>query len=160
MKFALGQAVSRLEDDVLLCGKGRYADDFSLPRATHACFVRSPHAHARIKAISTTAAANAAGVVAILAGKDVAADRLGNVPCLIPIEGLKEPPRPLLAIGTVRHVGDPVAMVIAETAAQAKDAADSGEVDYEPLPASTDTRQGGVAFDIDLGAKAATEAAM
>ena len=160
MKFALGQSVTRLEDDLLLRGGGRYTDDFSLARAAHVCFVRSPHAHARIKAISATAAANARGVIAILTGKDVAADRLGNVPCLIPIEGLKEPPRPLLAIGTVRHVGDPVAMVIAETAAQAKDAADSVEVDYEPLPASTDTRKGEVAFDIDLGAKAPTEAAM
>ena len=160
MKFALGQSVTRLEDDLLLRGGGRYTDDFSLARAAHVCFVRSPHAHARIKAISATAAANAPGVMAILTGKDVAADRLGNVPCLVPVEGLKEPPRPLLAIGTVRHVGDPVAMVIAETAAQAKDAADSVEVDYEPLPASTDTRKGEVAFDIDLGAKAATEAAM
>ena len=160
MKFALGQSVTRLEDDLLLRGGGRYTDDFSLARAAHVCFVRSPHAHARIKAISATAAANAPGVIAIFTGKDVAADRLGNVPCLIPIEGLKEPPRPLLAIGTVRHVGDPVAMVIAETAAQAKDAADSVEVDYEPLPASTDTQKGEVAFDIDLGAKAPTEAAM
>ncbi len=160
MKFALGQSVTRLEDDLLLRGGGRYTDDFSLARAAHVCFVRSPHAHARIKAISATAAANAPGVMAILTGKDVAADRLGNVPCLVPVEGLKEPPRPLLAIGTVRHVGDPVAMVIAETAAQAKDAADSVEVDYEPLPASTDTRKGEVAFDIDLGAKVATEAAM
>ena len=160
MKFALGQSVTRLEDDLLLRGGGRYTDDFSLARAAHVCFVRSPHAHARIKAISATAAANAPGVMAILTGKDVAADRLGNVPCLVPVEGLKEPPRPLLAIGTVRHVGDPVAMVIAETAAQAKDAADSVEVDYEPLPASTDTRKGEIAFDIDLGAKAATEAAM
>src|SRR5688572_23220064 len=160
MKFALGQSVTRLEDDLLLRGGGRYTDDFSLARAAHVCFVRSPHAHARIKAISATAAANAPGVIAILTGKDVAADRLGNVPCLIPVEGLKEPPRPLLAIGTVRHVGDPVAMVIAETAAQAKDAADSVEVDYEPLPASTDTREGEVAFDIDLGAKGPTEAAM
>ena len=160
MKFALGQSVTRLEDDLLLRGGGRYTDDFSLARAAHVCFVRSPHAHARIKAISATAAANARGVIAILTGKDVAADRLGNVPCLVPVEGLKEPPRPLLAIGTVRHVGDPVAMVIAETAAQAKDAADSVEVDYVPLPASTDTRKGEVAFDIDLGAKAPTEAAM
>ena len=160
MKFALGQSVSRLEDSLLLRGAGRYADDFSLAHAAHVCFVRSPHAHARIKAISITAAAKAPGVVAIFTGDDVAADRLGNVPCLIPIEGLKEPPRPLLAIGTVRHVGDPVAMVIAETAAQAKDAADSVEVDYEPLPASTQTREGEVAFDIDLGVKAETEAAM
>src|SRR5687767_11686541 len=160
MKFALGQSVTRLEDDLLLRGGGRYTDDFSLAGAAHVCFVRSPHAHARIKAISATAAANAPGVIAIFTGKDVAADRLGNVPCLVPVEGLKEPPRPLLAIDTVRHVGDPVAMVIAETAAQAKDAADSVEVDYVPLPASTDTREGEVAFDIDLGAKGPTEAAM
>src|SRR5687767_6094607 len=160
MKFALGQSVTRLEDDLLLRGGGRYTDDFSLARAAHVCFVRSPHAHARIKATSATAAANAPGVIAIFAGKDVAADRLGNVPCLIPIEGLKEPPRPLLAIGTVRHVGDPVAMVIAETAAQAKDAADTIEVDYEPLAAITDTRKGEIAFNIDLGVKAETDAAM
>ncbi len=160
MKFALGQALSRLEDDVLLCGKGRYTDDFSLARAAHACFVRSPHAHARIRGISKTAAANAPGVVAVLTGEDVAADGLGNVPCLIPIPGLKEPPRPLLAIGTVRHVGDPVALVIAETAAQAKDAADMIEVEYQALPAITDTRKGEVAFDIDLGIKVETEAAL
>src|SRR5687767_3050677 len=160
MKFALGQSVTRLEDDLLLRGGGRYTDDFSLARAAHVCFVRSPHAHARIKAISATAAANAPGVIAIFTGKDVAADRLGNVPCLVPVEGLKEPPRPLLAIDTVRHVGDPVALVIAETAAQAKDAADTIEVDYEPLPAITDTRKGEVAFDIDLGVKSETEAAM
>ena len=152
--------MSRIEDDVLLCGKGRYADDFALPRAAHAVFVRSPHAHARIKSVSTATAAGAPGVIAVLTGKDVAADGLGNVPCLIPIPGLKEPPRRVLATDTVRHVGDALAMVIAETLAQAKDAAEKIDIDYEPLPAVTDTREGEIAFDIDLGVKAETAAAM
>ena len=86
-------------------------------------------------------------------GKDVAADRLGNVPCLIPVPGLKEPPRPILALDTVRHVGDPLAMVIAETLAQAKDAAEQVEVDYEPLSAVTDARKGQLAFEIGHGRK-------
>ena len=159
MKFALGQSISRIEDDVLLCGKGRYADDFAPARAAHAVFLRSPHAHARIRKVSIAAAQRAPGVVAVLTGKDVAADGLGNVPCLIPIPGLKEPPRPVLAIDIVRHVGDPVAMVIAETLAQAKDAAEKVEIDYEPLPAVTATRKGEVAFDIDLGVKAEAAAA-
>ena len=121
MKFALGQSLQRIEDDALLCGAGRYADDFALARVAHACFVRSPHAHARIKSVAIAEAAKAPGVLAVLTGKDAAADRLGNIPCLIPVPGLKEPPRPVLALRTVRHVGDPLVMVIAETAAQAFD---------------------------------------
>jgi len=151
MKFALGQSIQRLEDDALLRGVGRYTDDFSLARAAHVCFVRSPHAHARIRNVSVEEALRAPGVVAVLTGKDVAADGLGNVPCLIPIPGLKEPPRPVLALNKVAHVGDPVAMVIAETLAQAKDAAEKVEVDYEPLAAVTDARQGEIAFEVDLG---------
>ncbi|HSA90344.1 MAG TPA: xanthine dehydrogenase family protein molybdopterin-binding subunit [Burkholderiales bacterium] len=151
MKFALGQSLQRIEDDALLRGAGRYADDFALARAAHACFVRSPHAHARIRSISITEAAKAPGVVAVLTGKDAAADGLGDIPCLIPVPGLKETPRPVLALRSVRHVGDPVAMVIAETAAQARDAAEKVEVDYEPLPAVTDARKGEVAFEIGLG---------
>jgi carbon-monoxide dehydrogenase large subunit len=160
MKFALGQSISRLEDDALLRGAGRYADDFAPSGAAHACFVRSPHAHAKINGISTAAAAKSPGVVAVLTGKDVAADGLGNVPCLIPVPGLKETPRPILARERVAHVGDAVAMVIAETFQQAKDAADKVEVDYEPLPAVVDVRKGEVAFDIDLGVKAQTDAAL
>ena len=135
MKFALGQSIQRLEDDTLLRGAGRYTDDFALARAAHVIFVRSPHAHARIKGISVQDASQAPGVVAVLTGKDVAADGLGNIPCLIPVPGLKETPRPILARDTVKHVGDPVAMVIAETLSQAKDAAEKVEVDYEPLRA-------------------------
>src|SRR5262245_33270159 len=151
MKFALGQSISRLEDDALLRGAGRYADDFRLAGAAHACFVRSPHAHARIRNVSTENALRSPGVIAVLTGKDAVADGLGNVPCLIPIPGLKEPPRGVLALKEVRHVGDPVAMVIAETLAQAKDAAEEVQVDYEPLAAVTDTRKGEVAFEVGLG---------
>jgi carbon-monoxide dehydrogenase large subunit len=156
MKFALGQSLQRLEDDALLRGAGRYTDDFRLERAAHAYVLRSPHAHARIRRISTDAALKCPGVLAVLTGKDVAADGLGEVPCLIPVVNLdgtkrKDTPRPLLARDTVRHVGDPVALVIAGTLAQAKDAAEQVEVDYEALAAVTDAREGEVAFDIGLG---------
>ncbi len=151
MKFALGQSISRLEDDALLRGAGRYADDFTPANAAHVCFVRSPHAHAKIRGIAIDAARRSPGVVAVLTGKDAAADGLGNIPCLIPVPGLKGTPRPVLALDRVAHVGDPVAMVIAETLAQAKDAAGKVEVDYEPLPALVDVRKGEVAFDITLG---------
>jgi carbon-monoxide dehydrogenase large subunit len=159
MKFALGQSIERLEDDALLRGAGRYADDFAPPRALHACFVRSPHAHARIRGMNTADAARLPGVIAILTGKDAAADALGNLPCLIPVPGLRETPRPVLARERARHVGDPVAMVIAQTAAQAKDAAEQVQVDYEPLPALVDVREGEPAFEVDFGEKTATEAA-
>jgi carbon-monoxide dehydrogenase large subunit len=161
MKFALGQSIQRLEDDALLRGAGRYTDDFAPVRAAHVCFVRSPHAHAKIKSVSIDRAASAPGVVAVLTGKDVAADGLGVIPCLIPVPGLKETPRPVLALNRVAHVGDPVAMVIAETLSQAKDAAEMVEVEYEPLPAVTEARKGEVAFDIGLGeSKAKVEAAI
>jgi aerobic carbon-monoxide dehydrogenase large subunit len=161
MKFALGQSLQRLEDDALLRGAGRYADDFVLARAAHVCFVRSPHAHARIKSISIAEATKAPGVVAVLTGKDAAADGLGNIPCLIPVPGLRETPRPVLALRTVRHVGDPVAMVIAETLAQAKDAAEKVQVDYDPLPSLVDVRKGQLAFEISLGdAKEKVDAAL
>ncbi|HET7297350.1 MAG TPA: xanthine dehydrogenase family protein molybdopterin-binding subunit, partial [Burkholderiales bacterium] len=161
MKFALGQSLQRIEDDVLLRGAGRYADDFPLAHAAHACFVRSPHAHAKINSISVAAAMKGPGVLAVLTGKDAASDGLGDIPCLIPVPGLRETPRPVLAIGTVRHVGDPVAMVIAETLSQARDAAERVQVDYEPLPAVSDTRNGEVAFEIGLGdAKEKVDAAL
>jgi len=155
-KFALGQSIQRLEDDRLLRGAGRYTDDFVLEGEAHAVFVRSPHAHAKIKGISFEEALSSPGVVAVLTGRDAAADGLGDIPCLIPVVNLdgtnrKETPRPVLALKKVSHVGDPVAMVIAETLAQAKDAAEKVIVDYEPLPAVVDTRKGEVAFDVGLG---------
>jgi len=150
MKFALGQSIQRLEDDALLRGAGRYTDDFA-----------PVHAHAKIKSVSIDRAASAPGVVAVLTGKDAAADGLGNIPCLIPVPGLKETPRPVLALKRVAHVGDPVAMVIAETLSQAKDAAEMVEVEYEPLPAVTEARKGEVAFEIGLGeSKAKVDAAI
>ena len=158
MKFALGQSIQRLEDDTLLRGAGRYTDDFALSRAAHVVFVRSPHAHARIKGISKI---DSPGVLAVLTGKEVKADGLGNIPCLIPVPGLKETPRPVLAIDTVHHVGDPVAMVIAETLQQAKDAAEKLEVEYAPLPAVVDAREGEVVFEVGLGeSKAKVDAAL
>ena len=155
-KFSLGQGLSRLEDDTLLRGAGRYADDFSLAGAAHAVVVRSPHAHARIRGVSVREASKAPGVIAVLTGKDAAADGLGHIECQVPVVNLdgtnrKDTPRPILALDTVRHVGDPVALVVAQTLAQAKDAADLVEVDYEPLPSVTDTREGEVAFEVGLG---------
>src|SRR5258706_589961 len=127
-----------------------------LAPAAHAVIVRSPHAHASIRRVATERAKGAAGVIAVLTGRDAAADGLGHIQCLIPVVNLdgtnrKDTPRPVLALDKVAHVGDPVAMVVAGTLAQARDAADLVEVDYAPLPALTDVREGEVAFDIDLG---------
>ncbi len=139
-KFAVGQSVRRLEDPHLLQGLGRYSDDVNLPRQTYAVIVRSPHAHARIVRLDAAAARAAPGVVAVLTGADLAADGLGNLPT---DSGRKQrdgspaftTPRPALARERVRHVGDPVALVIAGTPTEAADAAPLVAVEYEPLPA-------------------------
>lgn len=139
-KFAVGQPVRRLEDARLLRGLGRYSDDVDLPRQAYAVLVRSPHAHARIVGIDARAALAAPGALAVLTGADVAADGLADVPS----DRTRKrrdgspafaTPRPLLARERVRHVGDPVALVVAETRAQAVDAAERVRVEYEPLPA-------------------------
>ena len=155
-KFALGQSVTRIEDDRLLKGAGRYTDDFDLPGCLHAFIVRSPHAHASLNKIETREALKMPGVVAILTGKDVAADGLGDMPCLVPVTNSDgtpraETPRPLLAKDTVRHVGDPVALVLANSYLEAKDASEAIEIEYHALPAECDTRKGRLAFDIRLG---------
>lgn len=155
-KFALGQGVTRIEDDRLLKGAGRYTDDFDLPGCLHAFIVRSPHAHARIAVLNISNALKSKGVVAILTGKDVAADGLGDLPCLVPVTNSDgtpraETPRPLLAKDVVRHVGDPVALVLANTYLEAKDASEAIEIGYDALPAESDTRKGRLAFDIRLG---------
>ncbi|MCZ7566404.1 MAG: xanthine dehydrogenase family protein molybdopterin-binding subunit [Burkholderiales bacterium] len=142
-KFSLGQSVTRFEDLTLVRGAGRYADDVPLAGALHAYALRSPHAHARIARIDAAAARKAPGVAAVLTGTEVAADGLGDIPCLIPVTNADgtprgETPRPILAKDRVRHVGDPVALVVADTVAQAKDAAELVEVDYDPLPAAGD----------------------
>ncbi len=139
-KFAVGQSVRRLEDPRLLQGLGRYSDDVSLPRQAYAVVVRSPHAHARVRTLDSSAARAAPGVLAVLTGADVAADGLGNLPT-DPARKRRDgspafsTPRPALARERVRHVGDPVALVVAETREQAADAAALVTADYEPLPA-------------------------
>jgi aerobic carbon-monoxide dehydrogenase large subunit len=173
----MGASVPRTEDRRFLLGKGRYTDDLVLPGQTYAVFVRSPHAHAAIKSIDARQALQAPGVLAVLTGEDVAADGLGGIPCGWNIKNkdgsnMVEPPHPALALGKVRHVGDPVAMVIAATKAQARDAAQLVEVDYDPHPAVAhltaaagdgaplvwDEAPGNVCFDFHLGDAAATEA--
>src|SRR5579863_6696120 len=145
MKFGVGQPVRRHEDLRLITGQGRYTDDVALPRMTQAFVLRSPVAHATIKHIDAAAARRMPGVLFVGTGEDVRADGLGDVPCMHPLNSRDgkprhDTPRPVLAIGKVRHVGQPVALVVAETLAQAKDAAEAIEVDYETLPAVTDGR--------------------
>lgn len=136
----IGEPVKRKEDYRFLTGAGQYTDDIALAAQAHAVFVRSPHAHARVRSVSTDAARAAPGVIGVLTGADVAADKINGLPCgwLITStngEPMKEPPHPILALDTVRYVGDQVAMVVAETLEQARDAAELVEVDYDPLPA-------------------------
>jgi carbon-monoxide dehydrogenase large subunit len=136
----IGAAVRRKEDHRFLTGNGNYVDDINRPGQTFAAFVRSPHAHATLGAVDTTKAAAAPGVIAVLTGADVAADEIGGLPCgwgITSKDGTPavEPAWPILAQGKVRFVGDAVAAVIAETADQAKDAAELVDVAYTPLPA-------------------------
>jgi carbon-monoxide dehydrogenase large subunit len=174
----IGARVERKEDYRFLTGAGQYTDDVALPRQTYAVFVRSPHAHAKIKSIKKDKALQAPGVLAVYTGEDLAAAKVGGLPCGWLITGtdgqpMKEPPHPPLAQGKVRYVGDHVAIVIAESQSAARDAADLVQVDYEPLPAVVDaskaTQKGApVLHDIApdnkcytwaLGDKAAVEAA-
>jgi aerobic carbon-monoxide dehydrogenase large subunit len=139
----IGAAVRRKEDQRFITGKGHYTDDINRPGQTHAYFVRSPHAHARFKPIDTAAAAAMPGVVAVLTGAELAADKIGNLICGWAIKSkdgsdMKMAPHPALANGKACHVGEPVAVVIAETLAQAKDAAEQVTVDYDVLPAVAD----------------------
>ncbi len=143
-RFAVGQPVPRTEDPRLLTGRGRYVDDLRLPGMARAFLLRSPYAHARLRGIDAAAATAMPGVLAVLTGADLCIDGPSDLPC--GITHLKKgdgpmfrPGRPHLAVDAVRHVGDPVAMVVAETIAQAKDAAEAIEVDYAPLPAVTDS---------------------
>jgi carbon-monoxide dehydrogenase large subunit len=142
----IGARVARKEDYRFLTGSGQYTDDVALPHQTHAAFVRSPHAHAALKKVSTEKAKQAPGVIAVYTGADLAAAKVGGLPCgwlITDVKGqpMKEPPYPPLAQGKVRHVGERVAAVVAETAAQAKDAAELIEVDYEVLPAVVDPKK-------------------
>ena len=141
----IGKPLLRREDARFLTGAGQYTDDVTLHGQTYAVFLRSPYAHARIRSIDTTAARNAPGVVAIFTGADIAASKIGGLPCGWLIHSkdgspMKEPPHPIIAHDKVRHVGDQVALIVAESVLQAKDAAELVEVDYEELPAVIDIR--------------------
>jgi carbon-monoxide dehydrogenase large subunit len=143
-QFGVGQAVRRKEDNRLLTGGGRYLDDVTVEGQSYAYFVRSPHAHAKVNGIDSADAAASAGVIGVFTAKDVEVDSLGGIPCLAVLtsrDGSKmaQPPHNLLASDKVRTVGDAVAVVVAETAKQAKDAADLVMVDYDILPSVTDT---------------------
>src|SRR5881394_143104 len=145
MKFGVGQPVRRFEDQTLITGKGRYTDDIHLENTAHAYVVRARVAHASIRGIDAAAAQKMPGVLLVLTGDDIKADGLGDVPCHAPLNNKDgsprhDTPRPALALGKVRHLGQPVALVVAETLPQAQDAAEAIEIDYEALPAVTDAR--------------------
>src|ERR1041384_7789453 len=140
----IGAPVRRKEDQRFVTGQGRYVDDFNRPGQAHAYFLRSPHAHARIRSIDTKEALAQPGVVGIFTGDDLAADKIGGLICGWMIHSkdgspMKAGPHPALAQGKVRYVGDHVAVVIAETLAEARDAAEAIAVDYGVLPAVVDT---------------------
>src|SRR5689334_20570688 len=145
MKFGVGQPVPRQEDPTLLQGQGRYTDDVNLPNAAHAVMVRSQVAHGVIKGIDIAEAKKMPGVLGVWTGADLNAAGYGALKTLIPVPNrdgtpMKTPTRPSLATDKVRFVGDPVAFVVAETLAEAKDAAEAVMVDIEALPAVTDAR--------------------
>jgi aerobic carbon-monoxide dehydrogenase large subunit len=176
-KFGLAQSIRRVEDPRLLKGNGRYTDDIVLPRMLHGIVVRSPHAAAKLGAINTTAAASVAGVKAIYTAADLSADGIGPLPCAAPVQNrdgsdMADPPHLALAEGAVRHVGDPVAFIVADTASAARDAAELVSVDYDIQPSVTDLAhvtdadaplvwpdvKQNIAFDWGIGDKAATDA--
>ncbi len=174
----IGAAVRRKEDHRFLSGRGHYVDDINRPGQLYACLKRSDRPHARILAIDTAAASEAPGVVAVYVGADLEKDGVGGLPCGWQIHSkdgspMAEPPHPVLAVGKVRHVGDPMAVVIAETRQQAKDAAEKVEVSYEDLPSVATMREalaegaprvhddvaGNLCYDWHIGDKAAVDAA-
>jgi aerobic carbon-monoxide dehydrogenase large subunit len=134
MKFGIGQAVTRKEDDALLRGAGRYVADHVPPGCLHAVMLRSPHAHARFRIGDIAKARAMPGVALILTGADTAG--LGHLPCQgeVPDAKIDVPPYPILAQGEVRHVGDAIALVVADTVDRAKDASEAIAIDWEPLP--------------------------
>ena len=172
IKFGVGQSVLRKEDDALIRGKGRYTDDHSPAPALHALMLRSPHAHAKFT-INVTKARGMPGVALILTAAEVA--DLGDLPCLFNLETdpFTGPPYPILARDEVRHVGDAIAFVVADTIDQARDAIEAIEVNWTPLPSVVGVvnavkpgaplvwpdKPGNVLFDVPIGDKAATDAA-
>src|SRR3954468_24549844 len=173
----VGVAVLRREDQRFITGKGRYTDDINQHGQAYAYFVRSPHAHARIMGIDKASAEGQPGVLAVLTGEDAKADGLGNLICGWLVKSkdgspMKAGPHPLLALEKVRYAGDPVAVVIAETYQQAKDAGEVLQVDYDeidPVVNVADAHGAGtlvhdevannLIYDWELGDRAATDAA-
>jgi carbon-monoxide dehydrogenase large subunit len=180
----IGESVKRFEDERLLTGGGRYTGDHDAPGQAHAVFLRSPHAHAELHGIDAATAMAMPGVLGIFTAADLAADGIAALPCGVGARAaeqpnrdgtmMADPPLPVLAGDRVRHVGEPVAIVVAETADQARDAAESVSVDYVPLPSVTATGEaldsgapelwdeapGNLVFDYGSGDAAATEAAL
>ena len=178
-QFGIGQPVRRVEDRRFITGRGNYLDDISRPRQAYAFMLRSPHAHARIRRVDPAAAITAAGVLAVFTGEDLARDGLGTIPCLSAVtnrdgSAATLPPHPAIVRDRVRHVGDTVAMVIGESLAAARDAAELIAVDYDPLPAAVDTARaldrgqplvwdtapGNLSFDWEVGDGAAVAQVM
>ena len=176
-KFGLAQPVRRVEDPRLLKGNGRYTDDIRLPGQLHGIVLRSPHAAATLGRIDAEAARAMPGVHAIYTAEDLAADGIGTLPCAVELPNrdgsmMVAPPHPVLATGAVRHVGDPVAFIVADTVQAGRDAAEAIMVDYDIQPSITDlarATEDGVAqvwphaksntvFDWEIGDRAATEA--
>ncbi len=176
-KFGVAQPVRRVEDPRLLLGHGNYTDDIVLENEAFASVLRSPHAFARIVSLDTAAAKQLPGVLAVYTAADLNADGIGDLPCAIPLNNRDgspraEVPHPVLADGFVRHVGDPVAFIIAETHQAARDAAEAVSVEYDIMPSSTDLgatmdaaaaqvwpqAPGNVCFDWEIGDQARTEA--
>jgi len=177
-KFGLAQPVRRVEDPRLLKGMGRYTDDIVLPGMLYGIVLRSPHAAAKILAIDSAAAKANPGVHAIYTAVDLTAAGVGTLPCAAPVQNkdgsdMASPAHPVLADGAVHHVGDPVAFIVADTAKQARDAAESIEVEYALLPSSTDLAtamdpgvpavwpevKNNIVFDWEIGDQSATDAA-
>jgi carbon-monoxide dehydrogenase large subunit len=178
IKFGVGQSGVRLEDQRFLTGKGAYTSDLNLDGQAYGVVVRSPHAHARITRIDDSAAKAAPGVLAVFTAKDIAGAGLKPLPFAMAFDNMDgskvfSPTRDVLAVDVVRHVGNPVAFVVAETFGQARDAAELVETDYEPLPAIADTKgataddapqvwagaPGNVAFNWEMGDREAANAA-
>jgi len=176
---AIGAPIRRREDYRFITGQGTYTDDINRPGQLHAYILRSPHANARIDGIDTAAAAAAPGVVAVYTGKDMEADGVGGLPCGWLIHSkdgspMAEPPHPVLASGQVRHVGDPVAVVVADNFGHARDAAEEILVNYTVEPAVVDVAAalkpgapqvweqaaGNICYDWHLGDAAAVDAAL
>ncbi|MEO7498544.1 MAG: molybdopterin cofactor-binding domain-containing protein, partial [Casimicrobiaceae bacterium] len=143
-RFGSGKSVLRVEDESLLTGRGRFTDDIAAPGAAHMCFLRSPHAHARILAVDAAAALRMPGVLMVLTGSDLVDAGVKPLPSSADFKRadgspVATPPEHSLAVDAVRHVGEAVAAVVASTREQAREAVEAIAVDYAPLPAVVET---------------------